>query len=311
MTFIVAELSANHHGSLERALKIINAAADAQADAVKFQVYTPDMAIPYPLTSGSWAGKDLRQLYQEAQTPWEWLPELFQHTKGRGLIPFASPFSNEAVDYLETLNCPIYKIASFELVDLDLVRYASATGKEVILSTGMANEEEIESALMATKGASRVTLLVCSSSYPAESVNLNLIPKMAQYADIGLSDHTLGIGVSVAAVALGATVIEKHLTLDDEEGPDSAFSMRPHEFTQLVKECRRVEGSLGDSLDDQNPSRELRRSLYYTKDLPKGTVIAKEHLKTMRPALGLSPLRKDELIGQVLKIDVNMNDPVK
>ena len=316
--FLIAELSANHNGSLDRALAIIEAAAKAGADAVKFQTYTPDMAVDHIIKGGTWAGESLRELYQKARTPWEWHPALFSKARELGITPFSTPFDEKAVDLLEKLNCPYYKIASFEIVDTQLIRYVAETKKPIIMSTGMATVAEIERAMEAAQGC-EITLLKCTSAYPApaSAANLATIPDMKAYfeCDVGISDHTPGIGVAVAAVALGATVVEKHLTLNRSDGgPDSMFSMEPHEFTQLVTECRRAHESIGHIYYGPTKSEEssvsLRRSLYFTETLPSGTVLNKQHMRTARPALGLPPKDMEYLIGHRLSKGVCKGDPV-
>jgi len=261
--FIVAELSANHNGSIQRALSIIDAAAEAGADAIKFQTFTPEqMANPGSIIqAGPWAGRDMLDLYKKAHIPREWHGPLFSYAKTRGLVAFSSVFHQDDVDFLETFNCPIYKIASFELTDTGLIYYAANTGKPLIISTGMGTQIEIAVALTAavTAGATDVTLMKCTSAYPASPVDANLATMMSMAKpwnvasteghitpDVGLSDHTLGIGVAVAATALGATVIEKHLTLSRNDGGlDSEFSMEPPEFKQMVVECKRAAASIG------------------------------------------------------------------
>lgn len=251
--FIVAELGANHLGSIERAHRIIDAAAAAGADAVKLQTFTPEqmVAAELVLEAGPWAGRRAVELYQEAHTLREWHAELFTHIREAGMVAFSSVFHPDDVDFLEQLDCPIYKIASFELTELDLIRYTAVRGKPMIISTGMGTIEEIYAAMNAARefGAGQITLLKCTSAYPAPIEDCNLLGMgMLHYAycDIGLSDHTPGIGVSVAAAALGASVIEKHLTLARADGgPDAAFSMEPAEFAQLVTECRRAAAARG------------------------------------------------------------------
>ena len=261
--FIVAELSANHRGSIQRALSIIDAAAEAGADGIKLQTFTPEqMADPDTVVqAGPWAGRHLLDLYREAHVPRAWHGPLFKYAQQKGLVAFSSVFHQDDVDFLETIDCPIYKIASFELTDTDLIYYAAATCKPLIISTGMGSQSEIAMALTAatTAGAIDITLLKCTSAYPADPADANLAtmmsmgkpwnvasPEGAVTPDIGLSDHTLGIGVAVAATALGATVIEKHLTLSRQDGgPDAEFSMEPAEFKQLVQECHRAAAAIG------------------------------------------------------------------
>jgi len=316
--FIVAELSANHNGDINRALRIIDAAANAGADAIKFQTFNPDkMAIPnYKIQSGPWMGSDLVELYRKAYTPMEWHGQLFDYARSRDLIPFSSPFDAESVDFLETFDCPIYKIASFELIDIPLIAKVAQTGKPMIMSTGMAELYEIRAAVNTARanGCKDITLLHCVSSYPApvESINLRTMNSLRRFdCKVGLSDHTKGTAVSVAAVALGADVIEKHLTLNRVDGGlDSGFSMEPDEFESLVNDCNGAHKALGGIVYGSGNSKDLRRSLYYAEGIKKGTVLEKHHIKTARPALGISPLRISQVIGQKLREDVAENDPV-
>ncbi len=315
--FIVAELSANHNGSLDRAIQTIDAAAYAGADAVKFQTFTPEkMAIPgHVIESGQWAGRELIDLYREAHTPMEWHERLFKHTKSLGMVPFSSPFDSNAVDFLETLNCPIYKIASFEIIDLPLIAKAAQTGKRLIISTGMAEQHEIRAAVNTARGngCTDITLLHCTSEYPASPEQMNLATLAGLYrfgCAIGLSDHSLGSGVAIAATALGAQVIEKHFTLSRSDGGlDSAFSMEPDEFREMVDGCRIAAKSIGKVKFGQG-DKSLRRSLYYSQDIKKGTVITENHIKTARPALGLSPLLIHRVLNKPIEKDVKENDPV-
>lgn len=270
--FIVAELSANHLGSLDRAMRIIEAASVAGADAIKLQTFNPEQMVDADkvIVSGPWAGRNAQDLYRQAQTPREWHEPLFEKARSLGLMAFSSVFHPDDVDFLETLGCPIYKIASFELTDLALVAYAAGTGKPLIISTGMATEKEIEAAICAVDDANPgdLTLLKCTSSYPADpaDANLNTMVAMMRFGvEVGLSDHTLGCGVAVAATALGASVIEKHLTLSRADGGlDAAFSMEPTEFAQMVTECRRAHAALGTvhygPVPCETSSLELRRS---------------------------------------------------
>jgi N-acetylneuraminate synthase len=253
--FIVAELSGNHNQSLNRALELVAVAESCGADAVKLQTFKPEQMAPadYVVMKGPWAGSNLRELYRETCMPWEWHKEIFDYAREIGITCFSTPFSKEAVDFLETLYCPIYKISSFEIIDLDLIAYVASKGKPIFISTGMATYREIDSAVRTSRPC-KLTILKCTSAYPsnASEANLSTILDMKEWSafrlcDVGLSDHTLGIGVSVAAVALGASVIEKHLTLSRADGgPDSSFSMEPHEFRQLVEECRRAYEALGE-----------------------------------------------------------------
>lgn len=295
--FIVAEMSANHLGSLDRALQIVEAAAWAGADAIKLQTWTSDtMCVDksYVLPKGTWAGRKLYELYREAWTPWEWHPIIFRRARELGLIPFSAAFDKESVDFLERLGVDRHKVASFELVDIPLIRYMASKGKPMILSTGMATEGEIFRAV-AECDDSHVTVLACTSAYPAsaEDANLSRLEHLMEVmvVDAGLSDHTPGIGVACAAAALGATMIEKHLTLSRSDGgPDASFSMEPEEFKQMVIECRRAAASIGTPKFGPSPSEDtsLRRSLWVIKDTKAGEpLILGENVATARPALGL------------------------
>jgi N-acetylneuraminate synthase len=316
--YIIAELSANHNGSFDRAMKTIDAAAEAGASAVKFQTFTPEkMAIPgYTIESGSWVGRELIELYREARTPPEWHDKLFKHAWDRGLEVISSPFDEHAVDFLDRLGCQQYKIASFEIIDLQLIAKVARTGKPIIISTGMADLNEIRAAVNTAKGNGcfDITLLHCVSEYPAkpEDMNLSTMNALSRFdCKVGLSDHSLGIEVSVAATALGASVIEKHLTISREGGGlDSGFSMEPDEFKRLVAGCGVAKVAIGDIKFGQG-NKDLRRSLYYSQDIQAGTEIEKHHLKTARPALGESPLKIDRIIGKILTVDVKENDPVQ
>ncbi len=322
--FIVAELSASHNGRLERALAIVDAAADAGADGIKIQTWTPDtMCVDrsYVVKSGAWAGRKLFDLYREAWLPWDWHKPIFDRCAERGIECFSAPFDKASVDFLETLGCPRYKIASFELVDLELIRYASSKGKPMILSTGMATEYEIFDALGAAQLAPELTILKCTSAYPADASDANLYtfgmcwngaldsPSFIK----GLSDHTPGIGVAVAAAALGAVMIEKHLTLSRSDGGlDAGFSMEPDEFKQMVTECRRAAAAIGTVKYGCGPneSTDLRRSLYWAKDIQEYEVITADHLCTARPALGASPHKMAGLIGCSAWQSAKAGDPV-
>lgn len=300
--FIVAELSANHLGSFTRALDIIQAAADAGADAIKLQTWAPgSMCVSdYRLDHGPWKGRLLRELYAEAHTPWEWHAPLFEFARRRGLIAFSAAFDRESVDFLETLDVDRHKVASFELVDLPLIRYMAIKGKPMILSTGMASREEVQDAYSVAAmqaGAARTTLLQCTSAYPADASHANLETMLGRWgcvgARVGISDHTLGIGVAVGAAALGAVMIEKHLTLARADGgPDASFSMEPHEFKQLVTECRRAAAAIGTVSYGCGPgeSTELRRSLWVSRNVAAGEpLLLHDNVCTARPALGLVP----------------------
>ena len=323
----IAEISANHLGSLERAHNLIDAAANAGASAVKFQTYTPDtMTLNLPHLSVSqnhnlWGGQSLYSLYAEAMTPWEWHEELFEHCRSRGVIPFSSPFDTTAVQFLESINAPLYKIASLETSDHELIKAVGETGKPVIISTGATELQEVEELVEVfhSTGNADLTLLVCTSSYPAEPKDANIkrmeLLRKKFGVKVGLSDHTLGIGVSIAAIALGATVIEKHITLDRSHGGvDSAFSMEPNEFAQLVLEGKSAEQSLGEEDWSMQPSetesRRLRRSLYVVKDVKSGEEINKENVRAIRPGLGISPKYLDLIIGKKFNQDLVLGTPL-
>lgn len=326
--FVIAELSANHNGSLERALATVTAAKEAGVDAVKIQTYTADtMTIDcdlpdFMIKGGLWDGYKLYDLYKEAQTPYEWHKPLFDHAKKVGITLFSTPFDETAVDLLESLNTPAYKIASFELTDLCLIEYVAKTGKPMILSTGMATEEEIEEAVAAARdsGCKELVLLHCISSYPTpvEQAHLRQIPALAEKfkLPVGLSDHTLGTTASVAAVALGACVIEKHFTLSRaDKGPDCAFSLEPAEMKKLCQETKEAWKALGhngcsrDEIETSN--RAFRRSLYFVKDLPKGHVLGPEDIRRIRPGLGLPAKELPKILGKKLKKNVARGEPTQ
>jgi N-acetylneuraminate synthase len=327
LPFFVAEISANHLGNLERAHHLIEAAAGANADAVKFQTYTAETmtlnldSLGVSANHALWGGKKLFDLYQEAHTPWEWHSELFSHALSLGLIPFSSPFDSSAVEFLEKLNCPIYKIASLESGDLELIKEVGRTGKPTIISTGATQLDEIEEAVSAflSTGNEDLTLLVCTSSYPAEpnEAHLNRIStlKNAFSVNVGISDHTLGIGVSIAAIALGATVIEKHITLKRSDGGhDSAFSMEPSEFEQLVLEGNNAKLSLGNLewkiMDSESESRRLRRSLYVVSDVLMGEELSPINIRAIRPGAGLKPKYFNEVIGRKFNKNLKAGTPL-
>jgi len=322
--FIVAELSGNHNGDINRAKAIVDAAFRAGADAVKLQTYTAD-TMTLDCREGEflvsdennpWNGYTLHELYDEAHTPWAWHEELFSYIRSKGMIPFSSPFDESSVDFLESLDCLIYKVASFELTDLPLLKKIAETGKPIIMSTGMATLAEIEDALTAIRKYSDcpVVLLKCTSTYPAEPTNSNLktIKNLKAWSGalVGLSDHTMGGGVAVAATALGATVIEKHLTLSRAEGGvDAAFSMEPDEFASMVKDVRMAHQALGSvqygGSEAEQGSKQYRRSVYLKKDVKKGQVISADDLVIIRPALGLAPKYRDSLIGRRARRDIS------
>ena len=313
--YVVAELSANHLGGLERALAIVDAAARAGVDAVKLQTYTPDTITidhtgpGFVLESGPWRGRRLYELYQEAHTPWQWHAALFERARALGIAAFSSPFDASAVSLLESLGCPAYKIASFELVDPTLIAAAAATGKPLLLSTGMADGKEIAEAIAAARaaGAREVALLHCVSSYPSrvEDSNLRTIPDMAQRfgVPVGLSDHTLGTTVAVAATVLGACVIEKHATLRRADGgPDAAFSLEPDELARLVEDAAAAFAALGAihyaPEESELAMRALRRSLYVVADMAPGETFTQQNLRSIRPGHGLPPRHLPEVLGR-------------
>ncbi len=325
--YVIAELSANHNGNLERALVIMTAAKEAGASAVKLQTYRPDTITlkserpEFQIHGGLWDGHSLYDLYEWAHTPWEWHQALFAKGRELGLTVFSSPFDFSAVDLLESLDCPAYKIASFELVDLPLIRYAAQTGKPLIMSTGMANEAEIAAAVeMALKhGNGQLALLHCVSGYPAPAAEYNLraIPMLHQRfgVQVGLSDHTLGSATAIAATALGATLIEKHFTLARADGgPDCAFSMEPAELTDLVASVNTAQAALGVADYQLTPSeqgnRAFRRSLYLVKEIAAGERLTEAHIKSVRPALGLPPADYDRLLGKRVTRDMSANQPL-
>lgn len=327
--FIIAEMSGNHNQSLERALQIVDLAAEAGVDAVKLQTYTPD-TMTLNIHTGEffiesetnlWKGQSLYNLYKEAYTPWEWHQAIFDRCMEHGLLAFSSPFDETAVDFLETVNVPAYKIASFENIDIPLIKKVAATGKPVIISTGMASVAEIDEAVQAvhSEGNDQLILLKCTSTYPATPANSNIktIPHLRKLfqTEVGLSDHTMGVGTSVAAVALGATVIEKHFTLSRADGGvDSAFSLEPIEMKQLVIETQRAWESLGEitygPTSAEKPSLEHRRSLYIGEDLKAGDLLTKENVRIIRPGHGLSPKYFDLVLGKTIKQDASKGTPL-
>lgn len=317
--YVIAELSANHHQSLAEALDLISLAKESGADAAKIQTYTPDTITidsDSPLFvhgHGSlWEGKSLYQLYEEAYTPWEWHAEMFAHAKNLGITLFSSPFDETAVDLLEKLNAPAYKIASFELVHLPLIRRAAQTGKPMIMSTGMGSLQEIAEAVEAARdgGCRSLALLKCTSAYPAppEEANLRRIPHMAEAFGVptGLSDHTMGSTVAVASVCQGGCIIEKHFTKSRSvPGPDSAFSMEPAEFRQMVADVRTAEKALGtisyDLTAKEQASRVFRRSIFVVEDIPAGGELTAENIRVIRPGHGLSPKCLPSVLGRRAK----------
>ncbi len=327
-SWIVAELSANHQHNLQQALSLVRAAKEAGADAIKLQTYTPDtLTISsdkeyFRIGGGTlWDGRTLHDLYGEAYTPWEWHPELQHLAHELGLDFFSTAFDETAVDFLQELNVPVHKIASFELVDIPLIETMARTGKPLILSTGMATFEEIQAAVNAARnaGATQIALLKCTSAYPSppEAMNLRTIPHLAQAFDmpVGLSDHTLGIAVPVAAVALGACIVEKHFTLRRADGgPDSAFSLEPHEFKQMVDAIRVAEKALGKVhygvTDDDANGRAYRRSLFVVQNIAAGEMFTNENVRSIRPGNGLSPKHLPEVLGKRAARDLERGTPL-
>lgn len=319
--YVIAELSANHNGSLQRALETIEAAKEAGADAVKIQSYSPDTITldhdgpQFRIEGGLWDGQRLYDLYNEAQTPFAWHQALFDVAREIGITLFSSPFDATAVDLLESLNAPAYKIASFEAIDLPLIERAAQTGKPIIISTGMANETEIAEALAAAKsaGAQDIALLHCISGYPApiSQSNLKTITDMAARFDapIGLSDHSLGTIVAVTSVALGATIIEKHFQLDDgQDGPDSAFSLTPPELKTLCRDVQAAWAALGEASYSRKPAEQgnvqFRRSLYAMRDIPAGKIITEEDVRSIRPGYGLKPKYLGDVLGSAARQNI-------
>jgi pseudaminic acid synthase len=326
---IIAEMSGNHNRSLDRALALVDAAADAGAHALKLQTYTADTitidAHQSEFTVGDkdslWAGKNLYKLYQEAHTPWDWHKPIFEHAKKRGMLAFSTPFDESAVDFLESLGAPAYKIASFENIHIPLIRKVAATGKPMIISTGMASIAELDEAVRAARGAGcrDLVLLKCTSTYPAtpENTNLSTIPHMRDlfHCEVGLSDHTMGVGASVAAVALGATVIEKHFTLRRADGGvDSAFSLEPEELKALVIETERAWAAMGrvtyGPTEAERKSLVFRRSLYVVADMKAGDVLTPTNLRAIRPGLGLAPREMDTVLGKHVRVNIARGTPL-
>lgn len=325
--FIIAEMSGNHNQSLERALKIIDAAVEAGADAVKIQTYTADtMTLPGLLhiknEESLWFGKELYDLYKEAYTPWEWHEKMFDYARKKGIIIFSSPFDETSVDFLMSLNAPAYKIASFENTDFPLLKKVAQTGKPVIMSTGVATISDIYQSVEVLKenGCKDIILLKCTSTYPSTPENTNLlsIPLLQQIfpdCNIGLSDHTMGIGAALGAIALGARVIEKHFTLNRADGGvDSAFSMEPEELKMLVKESKTVFLALGKSQLDiqtsEKSNQQFKRSIFVTKDIKKGESFTSENINVLRPGTGLHPKYYSLLIGKLANKNYEKGTPL-
>ena len=328
--FVIAEMSGNHNQSLDRALAIVEAAAKAGAHALKLQTYTAD-TMTLDIDEGEfyiedpnslWKGASLHKLYQLAYTPWEWHAPIFKRANELGMLAFSTPFDESAVDFLESLDVPCYKIASFENTDLPLIRKVAATGKPMIISTGMASVAELDESVRTAReaGCKDLILLKCTSTYPAtpENTNIRTIPHLRDLfgTEVGLSDHTMGTGVSVASVALGATVIEKHFTLSRAEGGvDSAFSMEPAEMASLVLESERAWQALGRitygaASAQEEKSKVYRRSLYISRDLQAGEILDATSVRAIRPGLGLAPKFIDMVMGKAVKLDVKRGTPV-
>jgi pseudaminic acid synthase len=326
--YIIAELSANHNQNFDHAVQILHAAKDAGGDAVKLQTYTADTITLrcdkdcFRIAGGTlWDGRILHDLYQEAFMPWEWQPKLKEIADELGMHLFSSAFDDSAVDFLEQMNVPAHKVASFELVDIGLIQKMARTGKPLIMSTGMASEDEISEAIAAARGAgaTQIALLKCTSAYPApaEEANLLTIPELARRFDcpVGLSDHTMGIAVPVVAVALGACIIEKHLCLRRADGgPDGAFSLEPEEFKAMVGAVRAAEKALGTVQFASGPreanSRKFRRSLFVVEDIKKGELFTKQNVRSIRPADGLHPRHFNEVLGKRAACDVERGTPL-
>jgi pseudaminic acid synthase len=313
--FIIAELSANHNGSLEVALETVRAAKRAGADCIKLQTYTADTITidskkeDFLIKGTLWDGKNLYELYQEAFTPWDWHQAIFEEAEKNGLVCFSSPFDKTAVDFLETLQAPAYKIASFEITDIPLIEYTASKGKPIIISTGIATMEDIEMALAACRrvGNNDIALLKCTSSYPApvEEANMVMVKDFEERFGVvaGLSDHTMGATVPVVATCFGAKIIEKHFILDRSiGGPDASFSMNEQEFTEMVKSVREAEKAIGvvdyQLTEKQAKGKDFSRSLYVVKDIKKGEVITEDHVKSIRPGFGLHPQYYNAILGQ-------------
>lgn len=326
--YIIAEISANHNQDYDQAVKLINAAKDAGADAVKLQTYTPDTLTIncdnqyFTIKKGTlWEGKNLYDLYGEAYTPWEWQPELKKIAHNLGLDLFSTPFDLSSVEFLEKMEVPAYKIASFEIVDIPLIQRIAKTGKPIILSTGMASLSEIADAVQAIRdeGNNQIALLKCTSAYPAlpEEMNLLTIPHLAEafHVPVGLSDHTRGISAPVAAVALGACIIEKHFTLSRSiPGPDSAFSLEPDEFRKMADSVRQTEKMMGhvqyEASEHESASRIFRRSLFVVKDMKKGELFSAENVRSIRPGNGLPPKYIGIVLGRKASQDIPRGTPL-
>lgn len=323
--FIIAELSANHSGDLNTAIETIRAAKRAGADCIKLQTYTADTITidsnkeDFIISDTIWSGRKLHELYQEAYTPWEWHERLFKVAEEEGLICFSSPFDKSAVDFLENLNSPAYKIASFEITDIPLIEYVASKGKPIIISTGIAELVDIELAVETCRkvGNNQIALLKCTSSYPApiNEANMCMVQDLAERFNViaGLSDHTMGATVPIVATALGAKIIEKHFILDRSiGGPDALFSMNEIEFTEMVKSIREAECAIGDIdynlTEKQKKGKDFSRSLYVVKDMIKGELISEENVKSIRPGYGLHPKYLNDILGKKVKTNLSKGD---
>lgn len=326
--YVIAEVSANHNGNLDAALALIDVAAEQGASAVKIQTYRADTITlkssrpEFQITEGLWAGQSLYDLYEQAHTPWDWHPALFAHARARGITMFSSPFDSTAIDLLEDLGAPAYKIASFEAVDLPLIRYAASTGKPMIISTGMADDVEIAEAVQAARdgGCRQLALLHCVSGYPAPAADYNLrtlSDMITRFGCVtGLSDHTLDSTTAIAAIALGASIVEKHITLDrNGGGPDDSFSLEPGDLAALVAGTRTAWDALG-RVDYGRKSSErgnavFRRSLYFVRDLEAGEVITPDSVRSVRPGFGAAPKHLDTILGRRVRVAVQAETPVQ
>lgn len=325
--YIIAEMSGNHNGDINRAIELLRAAKESGADAVKLQTYTADTITinhdseEFMIRGGLWDGAKLYDLYEQAHTPWDWHKTLFEEAKNLGITIFSSPFDPTAVDFLESLNAPAYKIASFELIDLPLIRKVASTGKPMIMSTGNANLGEIEEAVAAARGAGAkdIVILHCTSGYPTPASQANIstmaVMREAFGVEVGLSDHTMDIGVSVAAVALGACVIEKHFTLSRADGGvDSAFSLEKEELKSLVENCEMAFEAVGKpnfiSTEAELQTKCHRRSLYVVKDIKEGEIFTSEHVRSIRPGNGILPKYLDDVLGKKAKKDITFGTPL-
>ena len=326
--YVIAEVSANHNGKLETAMRIIEEAKKAGADAAKLQTYKPDTITldcdseEFKIRGGLWDGRTLYELYEEAHMPWDWHKPLFEHARKVGITLFSSPFDNTAIDLLEDLNAPAYKIASFEAVDLPLIKYAASTGKPMIISTGMADAEEIQEAIEAARegGCQQLAVLHCVSGYPApaEDYNLRTIPDMMERFGLvtGLSDHTLDNTTAITSVAMGASIIEKHFTLDRSGGgPDDSFSLEPAELAALCQGAKTAWHSLGrinySRKSSEMANAKFRRSLYFVKDMEPGDIIDISNIRSVRPGFGMAPKEIDKILNKRVKIKIQKNTPVE